>query len=282
MRRLLLLLPLLLVAACAADPPSPTTAPRASTAPNLRPAGPGAAQLVAAAEREWRDWGRIAVEGWPVALDRTPDATPELFDKLMSYWSATPDGPGIIQAHMHFRDTIAVPSLASASLDPVSGLPFNVVPANVAISSYNTPAWSAAFISYAMNSAGVAPSDFRSSSAHVFYMDGMIDNYLADPEGSAFRPHHVEEYAPRPGDLLCYDRSASPLPNWEARMAERGRSRPSHCDIVVRAGGGTIDIIGGNVMDVVLRRRIPTDAKGIVLPAPPERPPFFAIFENRR
>ncbi|MBP0491581.1 DUF2272 domain-containing protein [Roseomonas sp. SG15] len=183
---------------------------------------------------------------------------------------------------MHFRDTISGPALASASLDPVSGLPFNVEPANVAISSYNTPAWSAAFISYAMNSAGVSRSDFRPSSAHVFYMDGMIENYLADPDSAAFRPHHVEEYAPRPGDLLCYDRSASPLPNWEARMAERGRSRPSHCDIVVRAAGGTIDLIGGNVMDVVLRRRIPVDAQGIVLPPPLERPPFFVVFENRR
>ncbi|WP_338661619.1 DUF2272 domain-containing protein [Pararoseomonas sp. SCSIO 73927] len=282
MRRLLLLLPILLVAGCATTPPSDPKPAEARNAPARQLAGPGAAQLVAAAEREWRDWGRIAVEGWPVALDRTPDATPELFDKLMSYWSATPDGPGIINAHMHFRDTIAVPSLASASLDPVSGLPFNVVPANVAISSYNTPAWSAAFISYAMNSAGVARSDFRPSSAHVFYMDGMIDNFLADPQGAAFIPHHVHDHAPRPGDLLCYDRSASPLSNWEARMAERGRSRPSHCDIVVRAGGGTIDIIGGNVMDVVLRRRIPTDAQGVVLPPPLERPPFFVVFENRR
>jgi len=280
MRRLLPLLLLTLLSACATDSSPPSTASR--DVPSQRAAGPGAARLVTEAEREWRAWGRIQVEGWPVALERTPDATPELFERLMTYWTATPDGRGIIAAHRNFRDTIAAPAAATASLDPVSGLPFNVEPANVAISSYNHPAWSAAFISHAMLAAGAAPGDFTPSSAHVFYMDRMISGYLENPEGSAFRPHRVGEYAPRPGDLLCYDRSSSPLPDWEARAAERGRNRPSHCDVVVRAGGGTIDIIGGNVMDVVLRRRIPTDAQGRALQPPMERPPFFVVFENRR
>jgi len=278
MRRLILSA-LLLVAACA----SPGTDPATTAAPAApRAAGPGAARIVAAAEKEWRDWGRIAVEGWPVALDRTPDATPDLFERLMAYWSATPDGPGVIARHRNFRDTITAPAAMSASLDPVSGLPFNVEPANVAISSYNTPAWSAAFVSATMANAGVAPSDFRGSASHVLYMDGLIANAMADPGGAAFIPHGVGEYAPRPGDLVCTDRSAAPLPDWQARLAETGRSRPSHCDIVVRAGGGTLDMIGGNVLDVVLRRRVPLDAAGRLLPPPLERPPFFVVFENRR
>lgn len=280
MRRLLLLA-FLALSACASQPGG-VPAPSRSSSPSLTPAGPGAARLVAAAEGEWRAWGRIAVEGWPFALDRTPDATPELFERLMSYWSATPEGPEVVTAHRHFRDTITAPSSASASLDPVSGLPFEVVPANVAISSFNHPAWSAAFISYSMAQAGMPRSDFDPSASHALYVDRMIANAMMDPTGAGFVPHGMTEYAPRPGDVVCADRASSPIYDWQSRLAETGRFRPMHCDIVVRAGGGTVDLIGGNVLDVVLRRRIPTDAQGHLLPPPPERAPFFVVFENRR
>jgi hypothetical protein len=281
MRRLMPLLVLLLLAACATDSSSPSQ-PRRAEAPTLGPAGPGGARLVAEAEREWRAWGRMAVEGWPFALDRTPDATPELFERLMGYWAATPEGPEVITAHRHFRDTITAPMTETASLDPVSGLPFEVMPANVAISSFNHPAWSAAFISYSMAAAGVPRSDFDPSASHALYVDRLIANAMADPAGAAFIPHNPSDHAARPGDLVCADRSGSPLPDWQSRLMESGRFRPMHCDIVVRAGGGKIDMIGGNVLDVVLRRRIPTDAQGHVLPPPIERPPFFVVFENRR
>ncbi|WP_458095811.1 DUF2272 domain-containing protein [Roseomonas sp. WA12] len=280
MRRLLLLA-FLVLSACASQPEGPSPS-RSTNGPSLAPAGPGAARLVAAAEGEWRAWGRLSVVGWPVALERTPDATSELFERLMSYWSATPEGPEVVTAHRNFRDTITSPSATSASLDPVSGLPFEVVPANVAISSFNHPAWSAAFISYSMAQAGMPRSDFDPSASHALYVDRMIANAMMDPTGAAFVPHGLTEYAARPGDLVCADRASSPIYDWQSRLAETGRFRPMHCDIVVRAGGGTIDMIGGNVMDVVLRRRIPTDAQGHVLPPPPERAPFFVVFENRR
>ncbi|WP_232480664.1 DUF2272 domain-containing protein [Roseomonas sp. KE2513] len=275
------LLPLLavLLAACTTAPPPPAGG---TPAERPRPGGAGAARLVAAAEGEWRNWGSIAVEGWPVALDRTPDATPALFDRLMTYWAATPEGPEVIAGHQHFRDTINAPVAASASLDPVSGLPFEVVPANVAISSYNTPAWSAAFVSHAMASAGVPRAEFDPSASHALYVDRLIAMALADPEGAAFLPRGLAERAPRPGDLVCADRSAEPLADWTARLSESGRFRPMHCDIVVRAGGGSVDLIGGNVLDVVLRRRLPADTEGHLMQAPPDRPPFFVVFENRR
>jgi hypothetical protein len=281
MRRLPPLLALLVLAACATGTPAPSD-PSQTLSAESRPAGPAAARLAAAAEREWRAWGSIAVEGWPVALDRTPDATPDLFERLMGYWSATPEGPEVITAHRHFRDTITAPSSTTASLDPVSGLPFEVVPANVAISSYNHPAWSAAFVSHAMAEAGVPRPDFDPSASHALYVDRLIANALANPEGAAFQPRSPGEYAPRPGDLVCADRAADPLPGWTARLAEPGRFRPMHCDIVVRAGHGTAEVIGGNVLDVVLRRRVPTDAEGHLLPPPLDRPPFFVVFENRR
>jgi hypothetical protein len=265
----LLVLPLL--AACASTP-APIVPGRAQPGAS-RPTGPGAARLAATTEREWAAWGRIAVEGFPVALERTPDATPELFERLMGYWAATPEGPEVITAHRNFRDAITAPSSASATLDPVSGLPFEVVPGNISMTSFNTPAWSAAFISYSMAESGVPRSDFDPSASHALYVDRLIERAMENPEGAAFIPHGMTEYAPHVGD---------PLPDWQSRLAETGRFRPMHCDIVVRAGGGSVEMIGGNVLDVVLRRRIPTDAEGHVLPPPPERPQFFVVFENRR
>jgi hypothetical protein len=274
--RNILLASLLALAACA-TPPSPSPGDSAEVR-----TGPGAARLVAAAEREWRDWGEISVEGWPEALDRTPDASPALFERLMGYWSATPEGPGVIASHQHYRHTITAPSSATASLDPVSGLPWQMEPANVTISAYNHPAWSAAFISHTMQTAGVPRSEFIPSARHAFYVDRLIENAMMNPEGAAFRPRSLAEYAPRPGDLVCADRSALPLPDWQTRLAEPGALRPMHCDIVVRAGSGAVEMIGGNVLDVVLRRRVPADAQGHLLPPPMDRPPFFVVFENRR
>ena len=257
-------------------------APISAQAPGQKPAGPMAQALVKAVEGEWRAWGRIQVDGWPVALEQVPDATPELFDRLMGYWSATPEGPAVVAAHLHYRETMASPMLASASLDPVSGLPFNVVPANVTVTAYNHPAWSAAFISYAMGRAGIGRGDFDPSASHALYVDRLIERAAYDPPGAAFLPRSPAEYSPRPGDLVCADRSAVPLQDWRERMDEPGRFRPMHCDVVVRAGGGTADLIGGNVLDVVLRRRIPTDSEGRLLPPPFDRPPFFVVFEARR
>lgn len=270
------LLVVALLAACAPEPVRTAVPLRASDVA----AGPGAARLAAAAEREWRDWGSIAVEGWPIALERTPDATPDLFDRLMTYWGATRDGPGIVAAHRRFRDEIGAAPVETASLDPAADIGFRQMPVNVGISSYNTPAWSAAFVSHVVERAGIG--EFRPSSAHAMYLDPLLARAAADPEGAPFRPHAPAEYAPRPGDLVCFDRSASPLLHWTERLAEPGRSRPMHCDVVTAVRGGSLDLIGGNVLDVVLRRRVATDAAGRLETPPLDRPPFLLVMENRR
>ncbi|MFC7689702.1 DUF2272 domain-containing protein [Paeniroseomonas aquatica] len=53
--------------------------------------------------------------------------------------------------------------------------------------------------------------------------------------------------APRPGDLLCADRGPAPIRDWRQRAADAGRFRPMHCDIVVAAGPGAVEAVGGNV-----------------------------------
>ncbi len=94
-------------------------------------------------------------------------------------------------------------------------------------------------------------------------------------------PREVSEYAPVAGDLVCADRSARPLRSWRDRAADGGRFRPMHCDIVVAAGPGVVEAVGGNVRDAVTRARFPADDAGRLLPLPPGNPTWFAILENR-
>jgi hypothetical protein len=83
------------------------------------------------------------------------------------------------------------------------------------------------------------------------------------------------------GDLLCADRTRAPITDWRARAAAQGRFRPMHCDIVVAAGPGAVEVIGGNVQDAVTRTRYAADASGYLLPQPPGTPTWFALFRNR-
>lgn len=108
--------------------------------------------------------------------------------------------------------------------------------------------WSAAFISWVMQAAGVPKSLFPPNGAHRYYLNHFLGNGR-DPD-AALRPHAIEDYKPRPGDLIC---------------AIRGRFKPTapigdlpdafstglHCDIVVETDGRTLQAIGGNVRNSV-------------------------------
>jgi hypothetical protein len=54
-----------------------------------------------------------------------------------------------------------------------------------------------------------------------------------------------------------------------------------HCDIVVAAGPGAVEAVGGNVADAVTRTRFPADAFGYLLQQPAGAPAWFVVFENR-
>ena len=131
-----------------------------------------------------------------------------------------------------------------------------------------------------MRRGGVWESDVPAAAAHATYVDAMLERAATDP-GAPFVPHDPAERAPRPGDLLCADRARSPLLHWQDRLAEVGRFRPMHCDVVVSNRAGVVEAVGGNVLDSVALRRFPADRQGRVLPPPYDKAPFFVVFENR-
>ena len=237
-------LPLLAVlAACAAPPPPepPLAYPPAARERMLR-----------IAVAEWEDWGRQDAAAVPRGLE----SDVANFPRVLAYWRAVPEGAApIARNRLRFRDG-----------DP---------------RLWQEPAWSAAFISFVMRGAGVDGREFPSSAAHAFYLDGLIGDAQRFPATAPFIPHDVNERAPRVGDLVCADRSAAPLASWRDRLAETGRFRPMHCDIVVHVGRGHVEAVGGNIRDAVTRSRFATDAAGRLLPRPPGEPTWFAILENR-
>ncbi|MDW8316041.1 MAG: DUF2272 domain-containing protein [Rhodovarius sp.] len=254
--RLAALLLLMLAAACA--PPRPLPYPPDVTA-----------RLIRFALAEWQDWGCVVLgePGPPLspgcAETRPPaaaaEAAPRNFPRVLAYWRAVEDAPQAISLN---RARYAALLSGEAPDAPVWSEPF----------------WSAAFISWLMLAAGVDRAEFQPSAAHVFSLDHLDRLAEAHPDAAPFLPRDPHAYAPRPGDLICTDRSAAPLPDWRARAAERGSFRPMHCDLVVASGPGVIEAVGGNIADGVALRRLAADPAGRPRP---EQGPILVVMENR-
>ena len=254
-----MVVPPLLLVACAAPTPAAQVEPPLSYPPVARE------RLLRIALAEWRDWGArvLDADGRPVPDPDPPEARPASFPRILAYWRALEDDEGAVARNRGLYRAALAGRPEGAAL-------------------WREPFWSAAFISYVMRAAGIDRTEFPPAPAHATYVDAMIAAAQRFPTSAPFIPHDPATYAPRAGDLVCADRSAAPLPGWQARIPEAGRFRPMHCDIVVASGPGWIGAIGGNVQDAVTLTRFPADAAGYLLPRPPGAGlTWFAGFENR-
>ncbi len=139
--------------------------------------------------------------------------------------------------------------------------------------------WSAAFISWVMVRANVP--GFARSPRHIDYIRA------AHRGGKAAAPYRLADPAqekPAPGDLLCFLRERNrPLSHaglvqaLETGNADRWKS---HCEVVVAGNVGgdrTLYLIGGNVANAVVMRKLSLDRSGrLALPAPAESAPEAA------
>lgn len=131
----------------------------------------------------------------------------------------------------------------------------------------DSPAWSAAFISYCFKQAG-AGDKFPYNQNHSIYVSKMgVGTFasltLEDPGTTK----------PSLGDLLWASRTGTdcrpPPMNFtdakrEAKRIKQGTAESfcSHCDIVVAVRPGEVDVIGGNVKQAVTRTTYHLDAQG--------------------
>ena len=254
--RFLALLLLAALAGCAAPPPLVAVAPPLAYPPSVRD------RIFAVLDAEWREWGGQTLAEGEAPATPGAESLAQNFPRVLAYWRAVPDDEGTIARNRALYPLALAGEAAGARL-------------------WQETPWSAAFISYVMLRAGVDTREFRPSAAHAFYIDQLLRDATDFPAEAPFIPHGPAEYVPRPGDLVCADRSRAPLNHWTQRAADEGRFRPMHCDIVVAVAPGAVEATGGNVADAVTRRRFPADTAGLLLPAPAGGSQWFAVFENR-
>src|SRR5918994_2151622 len=138
-------------------------------------------------------------------------------------------------------------------------------------SGLDNVAWSAAFVSWDIASAGVPRDLFCPDQRHTIYVERMVDR--ARRPGAAFVAHRPSDRAPQVGDLICASRAGS------GTTLENLNRGAGHCDIVVEVKPGWAAAIGGNVADSVSRSVFPLDGNGFLSPISAR--PVFAVIENR-
>ena len=246
MIRPLLLLALLALGACATKPtPSPRSAtglpplgpcPASSWRPDAPPPTASAkTSIVLLAVQEWARFGRQTITYSLTAEPRLEQLGVQERDapeRVRDYWAAV-DKPAL------------------SGLDDVP--------------------WSAAFISWAIESAGVPRDLFCPDQRHTIYVERLVER--ARRPGAGFAPHRPNEYTPRVGDLLCSSRDGS------GTTLDNLNRGAGHCDIVVEVRPREVHAIGGNVRDSVSRSIFPLDPSGYMTPLPGRS--LFAVIENR-
>ena len=118
--------------------------------------------------------------------------------------------------------------------------------------------WSAAFISWVMQRAGVP--GFRTSASHFDYVRAARKDVAASPY------RFVEPMSAKleTGDMLCYVRTGRVYGHEGLAKAIDGTatSLPMHCDLIVAAVDGKAYAVGGNVQQAVTLRMLRLDAQG--------------------
>jgi hypothetical protein len=233
--------------------PAPERRPPLTPSPSVTPAFPvpsSCERMVWLARQEWALFGSPEVlqqaRGgqrlqFPEAAGQTHELHPPMLARVLAYWYAT-------------------------SRAPVVGSAGELRP------------WSAAFVSWLARGAGHTADEFPQTVLHWDY----IERFMRPRANDAFETRDPTRHAPRVGDLVCNGRGGTAdgaaRTNGVLPFAELRRGA-YHCDLVVGARTGEVQVIGGNVADVVAMTRLPVDADGRLLPDP--RRPWAAVVARR-
>jgi hypothetical protein len=231
------LLPLLLLAACGV-----TQVPDAHVPPFAKvPYEPFSRQaVVAVALREWRLFGQNVAD--PEAdAERVikPEREEGLWQRVGEYWwlGLNAGAPESGWTGKHDGDGHVFPADQDGDY-----------------------AWSAAFISYVMRIAG-AGRRFPYAADHAVYINDAKRMKLGQKGDWLVVAERPQDYAPLPGDLICFGRGTARGLRYDDLPTSR--LFPSHCDIVVDTSvPGRIAVIGGNVEDSVTMNDVPVTSDG--------------------
>jgi hypothetical protein len=198
------------------------------------------AEAVAIAEQEWRLFGQ-RVDDRPLT-DSEPDLAddagrlPGFWERIGEYWWLGQDSQRRESAWTGMHDD------TGQEFDP---------------GQEDYYAWSAAFISYVMRTAGAGPR-FPYAPSHFVYINIGKQMELGRTSGWAVVAERVDRYAPLPGDLVCFSREKHALKYERLPI----RHFAAHCDFVVARDKHQISVIGGNVDHAVTMKHVPVTAAG--------------------
>lgn len=136
--------------------------------------------------------------------------------------------------------------------------------------------WSAAFIGWIMQAAGVSETLFPRAIAHQSYLNHFLAN--AHNPGAPLLPHTIQEYKPKPGDLICANRGEDAPTEAIDELPDSLKAK-LHCDIVVATTGQTLQAIGGNVRNSVSKTILTLSPEGYLQFTSAR--PWLLIIENR-
>lgn len=192
------------------------------------------ANALGIALREWRGFGALVdddpPDSHPLPRSLRPDKQPGLWQRVGEYWWLG-------------QDAGSRESGWTSKYDEFGQL-----------YQGDAPAWSAAFVSYVMRSAG-AGQRFPYSPLHADYINAAVQGT------GVLRAERPEAYAPQPGDLICVSRASTRHMRFEDLSGARFFG---HCDIVTAAAPGQLTTVGGNIGGGVTMKHVPTSATGML------------------
>jgi hypothetical protein len=200
------------------------------------------ADAVAIAEQEWRLFGQHVDDdppspgGFKPAPGDDPSRVPGHWERIGEYWWLSQDADRRESAWTGMHDE------NGREIDD---------------GREDFYAWSAAFISYVMRTAG-AGARFPYAPSHYVYINIAKEMKLGETSGWVVEAEPVDAYAPEPGDLICYNRERFKL-TYDGLPRRR---YAGHCDIVVARDKAEISVIGGNVDHSVTMKHVPVTTGG--------------------
>lgn len=205
-------------------------------------------------------WRRVWTY-WEALARHVPGQTAVLPVKWLPELLARRDSPEPLR---RTRLALLTPLLATLPADDHSEA---IRQATIRAALNDTP-WSAAFVSYLMDQAGLGETQFEFSEGHVHYIRAAFAATAA-PAGSpyAYRACDVQKTTVQTGDLLCYGRGQTApqtFADWQQAMAQPGRFAAAHCELVVEVSprARRLQLVGGNVLQSVALRELALDQRG--------------------
>ena len=259
-RRLVLSASLILLACSALIPARASATQICSQIPQSPPSYAARIALLACTENALWYAPFIDVQGRLASLTvsetervRLHDGTTPAWQRVAEYWK----GSGLLSQMSNFAGATDCSYGGYGVLQSASCRAF----------LSDTP-WSAVFVSYVMNRAGLP--GFRSSASHI---DFIRDAYRT-PALSPYVFDDPDTVAPAAGDLLCFARGRNTIGPQGLRDFlgnGSGEGLNMHCDIVVAAnpgGDGKVYLVGGNVLQGVTMRVLPLNRNGAIFNLP--------------